>query len=99
MVINQFDVEGITVSPNEANSPLIVDSNAVLSRTIAIQGFKAAAGRNGQRFEPGGSVDLKDFSECNPLHIRAKPLYRAPLEDRFGMTIVKPPDHHHNVTR
>jgi len=37
MIIYNFDVERIPASPNEAQPPLIVDANAVLSGPIAGQ--------------------------------------------------------------
>jgi hypothetical protein len=46
VVVHDFDVIGIRVSPSKANPPLVVDSNAVLASPIASQGFEAITGRH-----------------------------------------------------
>jgi hypothetical protein len=45
MRVNDLDVEWapLAIGPLETDAPLIVDSDAVLSRSIALQGFKAIA--------------------------------------------------------
>ena len=37
MVVNNFDIEGITAFPGKANSPLLIDADAVLSLSFALQ--------------------------------------------------------------
>ena len=39
VVVGDFDVFGITLSPVKANSPLVVDTDAALSRPIASEFF------------------------------------------------------------
>ena len=41
MVIRYFDVHRALTGPAEANTPLIVDTNTVLTSAIAAQGFEA----------------------------------------------------------
>jgi hypothetical protein len=43
MVIDDLDVVGITVPPTKADPPLIVNSNAVLSFSIARKGVQAGS--------------------------------------------------------
>ena len=43
MIVDYFDLGRISVSPDEANSILVVDSNAVLSETVALQSFQIVA--------------------------------------------------------
>ena len=40
MVIDNFHIKGILVAPHEANTPLIIDTYTVLSRSIALQLLK-----------------------------------------------------------
>ena len=51
MIIKDFYVMGIAAFPNEADTPLIVNSNAMLPRSIAFQFFKPVRGRDTQRFQ------------------------------------------------
>jgi|HubBroStandDraft_6_1064221.scaffolds.fasta_scaffold176413_2 hypothetical protein len=62
MIVGNFDFEGVAAPPNEADSPLIVDANAVLSLPIAAQGFEPIARRGCQIAEVGGSVELPELS-------------------------------------
>ncbi len=54
MVIGYFYIEGIAVAPHEAHAELIVDSNAVLSRSVPAQLLQPVAGRDSQIFQPPG---------------------------------------------
>jgi hypothetical protein len=40
MVVNNFYVSGFIFDPFEADSPLVVDANAVLTRTGSLEFFK-----------------------------------------------------------
>lgn len=54
MVIGYFYIEGIAVAPHEAHAELIVDSNAVLSRSVPARLLQPVAGRDSQIFQPPG---------------------------------------------
>jgi len=54
-----------TVSlPDKANSELIVDSDAVLSRSISLKCFQPVARGNAKIVECEASLHLIQFSEC-----------------------------------
>jgi hypothetical protein len=36
VIVHNFDLFGLALIPNEANSPLVVDTDAVLSSTVAM---------------------------------------------------------------
>ena len=63
MVISYFNLFGISVFPHKANSPFIVDPNAVLSPAIPLQWLEPVAGRDAQVFEFSGGTDLLQFSD------------------------------------
>lgn len=53
MVVDDLDGERVAVVPAEADPPLGIDPDAVLTETISAQGFEAIPGRHskiGQRF-------------------------------------------------
>jgi hypothetical protein len=45
MIVNDLDIPRPIVGPHEADAPLVVDPNAVLTRPIASQHFEAIAWR------------------------------------------------------
>jgi len=53
----------ITVVPAETHTPLLVDANAVLTRSLAFQLFQPIARRDSQIVEPVCSVDSNEFSQ------------------------------------
>jgi hypothetical protein len=48
VVVHDFNVEGIRLTPHKAEAVLVVDANAVLPFTIPRMRFKAIAARNCQ---------------------------------------------------
>jgi hypothetical protein len=51
MVINDLDVVDISLSPGEANPPLLIDPDAMLSLAIAFQSLKPVVWRDLQVLE------------------------------------------------
>jgi len=48
MVVDNFDIEGITVFEPKANAPLVVDADAILSSSLALQRFESVRPRHQQ---------------------------------------------------
>ena len=46
MVIHDFYFPGIFIMPNETNSPLIINSDAMLTFSVATHLFQPVTGRN-----------------------------------------------------
>jgi hypothetical protein len=57
MIIDDFDVLGRAFSPNETDSPLIVDSDTVLAFPVARQSLHPVPGNRCQIFQPIGVID------------------------------------------
>jgi hypothetical protein len=88
MVVDDLDVVRVTVSPDEAQAPLVVDSNAVLPRAISFQGFEMVSGKRTEIFER--ACAMKHF-ELPLGHTRDgfEPTARFPLEDLFRFFATK----------
>jgi hypothetical protein len=56
MVVDDLDVMGISVLPAEADTPLIIDADAVLSGSVATQRFQPVVRRDAQILEVLGIV-------------------------------------------
>ena len=66
MVVDDFEVMGISGFPAETDTELIIDSDAVLAVPIAAEAFQTVAWRNGQFEELHCTVDLIEFSTGDP---------------------------------
>jgi len=73
MIVNNHNVQRIAVFPAKADSPLIVDSDAVLSLAIAFQGFKTVSGRNPKILQLDCTVHIKQFWSWNPFNTSKSP--------------------------
>jgi hypothetical protein len=51
MIIHNLYVMRVAFSPSKANAPLVIDPNAVLSRSVAGQSFQPVPGRDPQRHQ------------------------------------------------
>ena len=69
MVIDDFDLVGSVWLPLEADSPLLVDSYAVLAFPISAQCFKTIRGRNAQVVQLIRDVELQEFPVGDRLDI------------------------------
>jgi len=69
MVIHDLYFVGISLSPLEANSPLVVDANAILPSTIPGELFEAVAGRNTQIFQLFCGIEYSEFPPGYPMQI------------------------------
>ena len=58
MVVNDLSVGGATFCPDEAQSPLIVDADAVLTLPVLLQRFEAVTRRRAQEVQGLSSVKL-----------------------------------------
>lgn len=102
MVIDDLDVPGFAVSPDEADAPLLVDPNAVLSLPVIAQSFQAIAGRRPQIVESLRRIDCDKLRARSPLDLRWQITDGVAGEDRRGAFVGEALDHdesYHNSVR
>jgi hypothetical protein len=90
MIIDDFDELGAAIAPFEANPPLVVDANAVLTATNALQCFQPIARRSAQIAQLRGGVDhvkLAAGHVCN----RSEPRHGFAAEKCLGAPISEGP--------
>ncbi|HZZ08802.1 MAG TPA: hypothetical protein VFE43_09685, partial [Candidatus Binataceae bacterium] len=68
MIVRDFHVQSIASSPSEADSPLVVDANAVLPRTVALKRLQAVPGNQHQIVQHFGGVEHFELSPGNSLN-------------------------------
>lgn len=69
VVIDDLNIVGILSVPTKAEAPLVVDANAVLPATVALEGFQAIAGRQTHDVESIGGIELQEFSSGGTLNV------------------------------
>jgi hypothetical protein len=92
MIIGDFDLECVAVTPNEAYPKLIIDPDTMLSCTVALQRFQAIAGEKCQIREHSSSVNLDEF----PLDNLSEPIVAlgiSAVKNELRISRPKRPDH------
>jgi hypothetical protein len=62
VVVNDFNVFGSMTGPAKADSPLVIDPDAVLPLSVAPQALQSIAGRHTQVIEAGGDLELPQLA-------------------------------------
>lgn len=76
MVIYNFHIEGVVVTPTEADAPLVVDTYRVLSGPIALQLLQAIGWRHPQIIKTHRSMKHAELSQRRPLKLLITEPYR-----------------------
>ena len=98
MIVNDLYVVRVAVLPAETDSPLLVDSYAVLPAPIVRELLEAVRRRNPQVFERIGSVQDKELSQRDPLETSELAGSLA-LKDLLRLTATEALDHGLSITR
>ena len=67
MIIDDFHIVAMALTPDKTDSPLIIDPNRVLPFPIASQCFQLISRRRSQNAQLRRSVKLEQFPQGNPL--------------------------------
>jgi hypothetical protein len=70
MIVHNLHVVGVSASPHKANAPLIVDSDAVLSRAAPFERFKPIAGKRSQINQSFRCVQHQQFPSRRLSNVR-----------------------------
>ena len=92
MIVHDLDVVRIAVSPHETKTPLIVDSDAVLPLSLAMQDLQTVAGGSRQVPQLGSAIQLAQLSAGNPFH-GPKAATRLPSMESPGFRTTERPNH------
>jgi hypothetical protein len=92
MIVYYLNFEGIGLSPAEADPPLVVDPNAVLSRPIASKGFQPISRNLSQIGNGSRRLNVIQFTLCHYGNSLKLPAEFAP-KDLLGFLAPERPDH------
>jgi hypothetical protein len=72
-----LDIGWTSFPPNKADSPLVIDANQILARPVALQRFKAIAGRNTKIAQRPSLVEETQLAQRGYLHVEREPATSA----------------------
>ena len=81
MIVDNLDLPGVTVTPNDVDTPLLVDANAMLPKSVVTKSFQPVAGRYPQIIEAASRVDCKQLGTSTLLDLRGQPANGIACED------------------
>ena len=87
MVVNDLNPFWTSFALPEADTPLIVDSNTVLSRSITAQTLESVARRNPKILETTRGVNLPQLAQRNASDARVEGRNRLPRKQALSLTI------------
>jgi hypothetical protein len=93
VVINDLDFHGVTILPNETDSPLIVDSNAVLSSSVALQLLQPVRWRYPKRIQIASRGKNLQFSRSQTLNVPRQPSREPATKDSLGFPTLEGLNH------
>jgi hypothetical protein len=83
VIVHDLDFVSIALAPNEAQTPLAVNANAVLSLSAAMQSFQAISGGRCPIAQFRGAVQLPELAPRDVLD-RLKAAARLPAVKSLG---------------
>jgi len=69
VIVYDLDFVRSVVFPGETNSPLVIDSDTVLSSPVSTKLLQPIARRDFEIFEPLGCMEIKQFPSGESLHL------------------------------
>ena len=69
MIVNYLNVVRVSIAPRETNTPLVIDSYAVLSLALTRQDFKPVCRRHTQVIQAHGRIKHPQFPQCHFLYV------------------------------
>jgi hypothetical protein len=83
VIISNLDLESIALPPDEANSPLVIDPNAVLALAVTREFFEAVSWRNSQVCQGIRCIQNPKLDVGPPLDVTRKAPTWLPVKDFF----------------
>jgi hypothetical protein len=93
MIIRNLNVVGVSFAPSKANSPLVIDANAMLALTVAGEFFKTIPWRNTQVIQLFGGVQDGKFLPRGAVQIWGKAPQEMTLKELFAILVAERLDH------
>jgi hypothetical protein len=99
MVVHYLDVICVRIAPYEADTPLVVDPNAVLAGTVPNQHLQSVSRRLAQVIESFGNIQCRQLPPRNASYLRREPLRNFADEHHRSGLPSEGLDHNRYVSR
>ena len=83
----------MAIAPFEANAPLVVDPNAVLTGAVSAQSFQSIGRRHAQILQGLRPVEHSQLAQGNLLNVGRQPARPLPLKDLLCFCVLETLDH------
>jgi hypothetical protein len=93
MIVDNLDPLCISLVPQEADPPLVIDADAVLTLPVTTQCLQSIAGWSGQVAQFLRLMDLSQLTLGNPLYVVRQPPREPAVEQPLGVAIGERADH------
>src|SRR5262245_58739344 len=93
VVVDDLDVMGVALSPNEADPPLVVDPDAVLARPVRRQRLQPVAGRHREVGQPPRLVEVAELPPRGRLDLEREAPRALAAPDPLGLASPERADH------
>ena len=87
MVVNNLNPFWTSVAPLEADTPLIINSDTILRRTVTAQTLKPAARRNPKILHTTRGINLPQLAQRDTHDTRIEGRDSLPRKQAFSLTI------------
>src|SRR5262245_2405237 len=99
VVVDDLDFVGIALSPDEADPPLVVDADRMLTAPIALQGLQPVARRHAKIIETDRVVEKTQFAQSNGLNVAREAAAAEACPDRGRFLVAVARDHGRHITQ
>jgi len=98
MIINDLDIERVSVPPLEAYAPLLINPDTVLALAVAFQRFQLIRWWNHEIAQINGAIQILQLLTRPLLYPPIKPLHELTAEHRPRVLVPEGPDHLITIT-
>jgi len=93
VVIDDLNVVGVVADPAEADPPLVVDTDAVLTETIRGKLLQMIRRRHSEVSQTGRGIEHQQFTKGDSVKIRRHSPDPFASEQSLGVGVAKAPNH------
>jgi len=97
VVVDEVDIFRTFLSPDEAETPLRVHADAVLSASVADQRLESVAWRDPEVLDILSRMDQLELPQGRPLHRPVDTLDVLLMPDALGILAAERPDHETSI--
>jgi hypothetical protein len=93
VIVDDPDVVGIAILPAETDPPLLIDPNAMLSRSAPLEFLESITGRDAEVLKLLGGVDEDELAEHRAMELSREAPDRLAVKQAFRVPVREALDH------